>query len=224
MVSPERVAFELGLKPALRLYAEPSDAEQLQRSLLAAGHAVEVQPLSSGKRLVYVARTARDALRLRALESTILPGGPSRPAARNVLEAHRALGLALGYPSCCVEAFVGRVQRDVRRARDGSLAHEDFVAIEAAASNSRAHHAWLNPVPLDGGSTVVSFYPCALDCEAALALARELFAAFRSRHPGEAVVRHAALSTPLFLARDGTRRPPGGTPADVIRLDRWTCW
>jgi hypothetical protein len=110
----------------------------------------------------------------------------------------------LGYPRCCVEAFVERVQRGVTVRRDRSHASEEIVAAEEALSRSEDLLGRLNVLssPRDA---LVPFFPCRFDCDPALRYASALFEALRERNDDGADALRAALCVEVALPRDRLR-------------------
>lgn len=199
MAAPlELLAFAIGIKPALRLRATPGEIARLR----ARGAAVEV----AGE-LAYVARDAAWAAALAEAEALVVPGAPNRAPDGVVQRAHREVGRLLGYPPCCVEAFVERVVGGVDVRADGTPAAELVVAAEAALARSTrvlARTSFLLPKR----EALVPFDPCAFDCEPALRYADALFAAYEARDPIEAAALRARLLEPVRLAADARRLRP----------------
>lgn len=111
---------------------------------------------------------AADAATLDEAESLLPRVGARGEEGR---DAERRLGGALGYPGCCVEAFVRLADRD-----DASL----FAALLPAPPRPLpARGVWLS-----GAVTLISHAPCAPDCAATLALAAAVLAELERRHPG----------------------------------------
>ncbi len=130
----EWVAYTAGLKPAIRRTVDPARAEEVAARLRASGAVVlrsrETAVFGSREEAVlYVAPTARDAEALRDAEASVLPG---RVTAADIPGAHRAVGRALGFPACCVDAFCARERPEivvVAAARVGGIqANHSFPA------------------------------------------------------------------------------------------------
>src|SRR5262245_16303812 len=129
----ELLAFRAGIKPAIRIRGgRDPKLPHVERGQ------------AGGQYLPHAARHDATAPAPPTAERSILPGGPRRTPDAEVLAAHRELGRLLGYPRCCVEAFVGRISRGVELRRDGTRASERFVAIEDADMRSRVRLARLN--------------------------------------------------------------------------------
>ena len=206
----ESLAFAIGIKPALRLRLDGPDAAREELEWLRRGAAVVRGP--SG--LLYVARDAAQARAIERAEASILPAGPPRSPGAGVCTAHRELGRLLGYPSCCVEAFVGRVVRGVDVLDDGSRATELVVAVAAALSRSRRRLAHLN-FTLPDRRALLPFDPCAFDCPYAARYARALFDAYLERQEAEARALLSELGRPVRLTRAGERLHPDD-PAEAF--------
>jgi hypothetical protein len=212
----ERLAFRIGIKPALRLVVPRGSSS----ALLPRGDtvAVVVAEYDAERDVLYVARTRGHAEALCAAERRALPRLASHTPDADVLAAHRELGRLLGYPRCCVEAFVARVARGVTVRHDGSHAAERFVAAEDALRASDASWARLNPLV---ARPLVPFAPCRFDCALAARYADALYDALALRRPRDAEALRALLVEPVRLRLDGTRvelRSPERAPLE-LRFD-----
>ena len=203
----EWVAYTAGLKPALRRTVDPARAEEVAARMRASGAVVlrarETAVFGAREEVVlYVAPTERDAEALRDAEASVLPG---RVRAADPSGAHRAVGRALGFPACCVDAFCARVARGVDRlvARGPGGLSEDYVAARAAWVPRP--DARVNPLLMRVGAQLVSFYPCRFDCPAAVAQASALLDEVGRRSPEAARALMAALSRSVVVAADGAR-------------------
>lgn len=203
----EWLALAAGLKPAIRLAADAlaagAIAEHFQR--LGAAVASARGPASSGRHehtLLYVARGAAEAAALRTAERPLLA---AHLPARDKAYYARELGLRLGYPRCCVDAFGERVLRGPGRLRPGDrdAVHEDYVAARDAYV---PRPDWrLNNLLLRQHLRLITFEPCRYDCAAALALAAALLPILE-RHQADALPGLcASLQRPLALAASGAR-------------------
>lgn len=96
--------------------------------------------------------------------------------------AARALGAALGYPACCVEAFVAAAGHD-DRALVAAAGHDDRALVAAlpapAAAPASPLTQWLTQ-PL----ALISHVPCGLGCAATRDLAAAVLAALDAATPG----------------------------------------
>lgn len=108
-----------------------------------------------------------------ALEETHLDDAEQwqRALATDEVTASRALGQALGYPSCCVDAYVALGSND-----DVALACQLLPWDMPPASPLTL---WLH-APL----ALISHAPCSLQCEPTQDLARQLLAGLEDRYPG----------------------------------------
>lgn len=203
----EWVAYTAGLKPAIRRTVDPARADEVAARMRASGAAVlrsrETAVFGAREEVVlYVAPTERDAEALRDAEASVLPG---RVRAADPSGAHRAVGRALGFPACCVDAFCARLARGVDRlvaGGPGGIA-EDYVAARAAWVPRP--DARVNPLLMRVGAQLVSFYPCRFDCPAAVAQAEALRAEIARRAPEAARALMAVLSRSVVVAADGAR-------------------
>jgi pyruvate-formate lyase-activating enzyme len=100
--------------------------------------------------------------------------------------AIRRIGSALGYPDCCVEAYVAG-----REFPDQSL-----VCLRPAFGTEGVADPLLD---LAGNDELVSHVPCSYACQPSIALARETGAALEARDPAAWLARRARMGLPLLL-------------------------
>jgi hypothetical protein len=206
-VDAEWIAFVAGLKPAIRRTVDPVDLARVEAQLRAPGVVVlrarETALLGGREQAVlYVARSREHAETLRAAEEGVLPG---RGVAVDARERHATIGRLLGFPACCVEAFLGRLDRGVDRLEasgPGGLA-EDYVAVRSAWVSTA--DARINPLLMSMRAQLVSFYPCRYDCPVAVGLAEGVRAALAAQQPNTAASLMGLLSRPVAVAPDGGR-------------------
>lgn len=221
----ERVAVLAGVKPGLRRsYRRAADAEglaeELRREGLEARVASEIIRWRGDERhhVVYASPDPALVRRLIALEDAGLPERSDAPRAV-LAERHRELGAALGYPPCCVDAFVTRNIVPARRLlgpRTRRLL--ELVSPPAHDRFEAARTAWcvdplpeLNPFFAGERRTLISFEPCSYRCAAALSLARATERAAAAvdekaaRLLREALVAPVAVDAAGHVARLGLR-------------------
>jgi len=246
-VDAEWIAFAARLKPAIRRTADPADLDRVEAQLRASGgddvvvlRARETALLGGREQAVlYVARSQEHAEALREAEDGVLPG---RGQAVDGRARHAAIGRLLGFPACCVEAFLVRLDRGVDRLEDGGVGGlaEDYVALRSAwVADADAR---VNPLLMGVRAQLVSFYPCRYDCEVAVGLAEAVRAVVAARQPKTAASLMGLLSRPVAVAPDGARallaldetravveraaaprRPDGGSnPRDVALAEALT--
>ncbi len=222
----EWLAVEHRVKPALRVTLPPSRVDDYVKRIRASGMShvaadrVAALPGRSEQAVLYVAHDLDTADRVRDAESTILPGLPSRPPDASVLDAHRRLGAALGYPSCCVEAFLRRLVRGVTRRQNGASAHEDFVMAEDAVSQTTTFHGRLNNLLFDRQVRLISFYPCRFDCPEGLSRANGVHTMLKRVAPTAATRLERELACVVRIGTDGGRTIGDEGPlTNPIRLD-----
>jgi hypothetical protein len=188
-------AFAAGVKPVVFLTVEPErEAAIVARC---AGAHVERRPRrveadardrwtddrSRGAPRVelYIARDPRLARRAAQLQAD---GDPTRDAVE--------LGALLGYPRCCVDAFVAQPDR-ADNTRNRYL---------AAARTSAGAAPW--PWPLNElHARMIPFYPCSYRCAAAVAFAEAALDALDAAHPGARAQVQAALARPVLYLDHG---------------------
>ena len=219
----EVVALQLGLRRVIRLAVPAAAAPGARLALETRGFAV----LASGPReldgegnlfapgehpskglfarpgqprthrVLYVAASDADARAARELEARITDA-PRLDAAP---EAHRALGALLGYPACCVDAFVAGLA-----ARGGEVEGPEaqLADARAAAAGSARLDPLANPFLVARDQALISHAPCRYDCPATLALAGRVLAEMETLDAGAAAGRRAALSSLVALHADGS--------------------
>jgi hypothetical protein len=206
-VDAEWIAFSAGLKPAIRRTADLSELARVEAQLRVGDVVVlrarETALLGSREQAVlYVARSREHAEALRESEEGVLPG---RKRAADARVRHATIGRLLGFPPCCVDAFLQRLDRGVDRLEDrgvGGLA-EDYVALRSAWG--AVADARVNPLLMGVRAQLVSFYPCRYDCEVAVGLAEGVRAAVAARQPKTAASLMGLLARPVAVAPDGAR-------------------
>jgi len=200
----ELLAFHAGLKPALRRTMPTRDAARaLARGLEDAGFGVCIsqQEQRLGGQLwsiVYAANSAVEAEGLRHLDLL-----QAKVPVATTESNNRTLGEALGYPRCCVEAFVqrDRVAHSAQRRRLGLAPHYRYLAArEAWSERSR----WeLNPHLAGEGVSLVSFEPCGYACAAALEIARETLTLVAEEDAAAARSMEERLRCTIAITRRG---------------------
>lgn len=203
----EWLAFTEGLKPAVRRTADPARVDEVAARFTREGAVVlrasRTAVLGGREQVVlYAARSHDLAAALRDAESLVLPG---HAPVGDAIAAHRAVGTALGFPACCVDAFCARLARGVDRLVDGGPGGyaEDYVSSRAAWVS--APDARVNPLLMRAGAQLVSFYPCRFDCPRAVALAESVRAVVAARDAGVARGLMATLARAVVIAGDGAR-------------------
>lgn len=206
-VDVEWLALRAGLKPAIRLTAEPSEVEALEArfSRLGAKVARGLWRRGQGRVLavLYVARSARDAEALRDVEAPVIDHETPTPRQLEV-NACMEVGRRLGYPRCCVEAFCARVERGCGVLSSGSIvASEDYVA---------ARDAWvarpcprLNTLLLAASIRWITFEPCRFDCSLARSLADAVAGLVASRSPESASAIDRVLAMSVVITAEDAR-------------------
>lgn len=171
--SVEWISVTLGIKPACRLVVAESEVETIQAAARAASlHCEDIRAASfisrfstatnAGKAtLLYVARTVESAVAARDAERAMIDSDRSfwRRRAPHI----RKLGAALGYPTCCVEAFM-----PVRHQPNAT------IRFRALAQTDDPISFLLNDFVEDRRS-LVSHFVCRYDCAASLRNARAVF-------------------------------------------------
>jgi len=197
----EWLAVQAGLKPACRNLVRPAQLDALVPAAAAGGlhlEHTEARAFLTGFRTLGV----DDA-------TTIVHAGASRAAALRAADAERAmidtcaqgarasdaqvraLGAALGYPDCCVEAFLP--------VRDLSNAEIRFHALQRTAGPAAR---LLNDTAVDEQS-LVSHCVCRYDCAPSLRYAAALCDAFARGAPAAAAALRDRLGGLMVVLRSG---------------------
>lgn len=213
---PEWLAFRTGVKPALRISLPATEAAARREKweddgfvALAAERTVR-WPGQPEQAILYVAKTRDYAISLRAAEASVLPGANVKLSNNERRLAHERIGELLGFPVCCVAAFLRRVARGVTCRETGEEASEDFVAAEDAVGRTKIFYGRLNDLRRRERLWIVPFYPCRYDCDAALAYADKVFAEMVKVAPEASERLKTELAKPVTV-------PPGL----VVPFDRF---
>ncbi len=204
----EWIAFSAGLKPAIRRTVDPADVERVEVQLRAGGDAVVLRARETAlfgareQAVLYAARSRDHAEALREAEDGVLSG---REQAADGRARHATIGRLLGFPACCVEAFLVRLDRGVDRLEAGGISGlaEDYVALRGAWVTDA--DARVNPLLMTARAQLVSFYPCRYDCEVAVGLAEGVRSVIATRQPKTAASLMGLLSRPVVVTPDGAR-------------------
>jgi len=203
--------MKAGIKPANRVSVDPGSAADVEVRARREGFAVVRGPHVVGfpgrppATILYLARDETYARAVAKAEAPLLPPGNAALSLDAELILHAQLGQLLGFPACCSEEFGNRLRRGITARRDGSYAHEDFVAAESAAEQSRTFLARLNDLSADRRMRIITFYPCRYDCERASTYAAAAFAAAVEVDGGAAADLRTALLGRMHIGVDGRR-------------------
>jgi len=204
--SPEWLAFDEGLKPGLRIWADQPRARQHAAAAERRGYASVVVDLpDESTAIAYIARTPAAARNLAELERANLPGRQTSERLPPSGETDERLGVALGFPQCCVDAFVVRAKRGVDVLASGETTHEDHVAATEAAAATAVMHSLLNIYTLTPSAVWLSYVPCRFDCEPSLTYAAELRTRYLQRFSDHCARIDEQLGRAIAIHRDGRR-------------------
>lgn len=206
-IDTEGLALRAGHKPGLRISADTISAQDIAARYQSFGCSVALAHARVGRDrrprvLIYVAPTAQAAIGLRAAEHHLLEPHISD---RDRAFFTRELGLRLGFPPCCVDAFAARILRGSGHlhAGDRDRHDDDFVA---ASDGWVARPDWrLNSLLMRHRARLISFTPCRLDCPAALAQAAIILGLVREHASASAPVLEDMLKRPLAIGPTGAR-------------------
>lgn len=200
---PEWTALQAELKPAVRMTMPEPRAHALAARMRARGVACESGPTNEeGEVALYVAREPGRVAALVAAERRTLEAGADADAR---LAGHAALGALLGYPECCVEAFLERARTFDGPASPLHRSHEDTVHARAALANATRPRAHLNSLFWPYRRHLITFYPCAFDCPRALRYATALAQELARRAPDATAELLRALGGTVLLDEHGAR-------------------
>jgi hypothetical protein len=200
----EWLAVRSGLKPTCRTVAHADAAERLieearanRMHVVACEARAFVSDFCTDQQgedtIVYVGRTEQAVAAAAAAERAMMEtcARRERVSAAQV----RALGAALGYPSCCVEAFIP--------VRDCSNSEIRFRALRRTARASML----LNDI--GDGRVLVSYSVCRYDCGPSIRYGQALLDAFARLDPGGAKTLQRALrGIAVAFVRGGLRLLP----------------
>ncbi len=220
-VNTEWLALSAGLKPGLRLAVDISMAKEVLERYRSGGFVVAVSRAHVGieqreRILLYVAKRINVAAGLRAAERPILDPNTSL---RHKGIFTRELGLRLGYPRCCVEAFATRTERG--GGRFDLHGHErfdpDYVHVHEAYVDKPDWR--VNNLLMRQFASLISFAPCRFDCPFAVAQAAAIESLVREQARPAAPSLEAMLRRPLAIHSSGARawvRLSGGLVTEAL--------
>ncbi len=218
----ELLAVRTGLKPACRSLLRRDRAEDLAEEARREGLHVRMTDAAAfaasccgegvaeqATTLVHVGLTEASAATAAATEQSMIAACDRR---ERVSDAQiRGLGIALGYPACCIEAFLPIRDRSTADIRFDALARTPAGQVPALLNN------------VDEGRALVSHMPCRYDCSASLRYARALLTELAriEVEAAESLERELAGLVIMFR-REGALRlaPSGALVASTFRYDR----
>lgn len=189
------LAVAEGVRPAGRAVVDPADLPEQVALIRQAGlvHEVVEDPppdrdrARSGDVHVFFARDLEAARRVADIERSFVraergptPMGPAAFA--------REMGRALGYPECCIEAFVA----------SGPNATTDDLHRQAHA-RSHAFRWPLNCLDPASPFPLIPHVPCRFDCGPSLAMARAVFDRLDRLFPGLRGTAETLLGRPVLV-------------------------
>lgn len=166
----EALAYRLELRPALLVTVEPHDEERVRARLPGTVERRErTEEAPTGPRWTDEPGPARTLVDLYAAQD---PKTAAKLAELHASgEAPSTLGALLGYPACCVQAFVAQIDH-------GDESYERYAI---AARTSFGPGPW--PAVLDDTSfDLLPHYACTYRCESSRAQAAQLLDALRTEH------------------------------------------
>lgn len=209
----EEIALVAGLRPAIRQLLSASDAAAAEARFARLGLVCVAaeRPLGPTRGGVTVSPTSPDAVRIPLFvgrDRGYLEAACAAEIAQDD-EGHLSLGRSLGYPRCCVEAFIAAAPpRRSARVLSGTL-----------AATQGALEPLLNVLDLDVFH-FVSWFPCSFACAHTKRYAAAVHALVSRRHPTFARAAVQALSAHRLVLTDGVQLSlSGACEGEGVRLD-----
>jgi len=213
----EERALAAGLKPMIRQLLSAGDLDRTRARWEARGFVTEVAPRIYGPThggwddtpdaSAIDPRRARRALFVAKDRAAIAEAVAADLDKTD--DGDRALGALLGYPSCCVDAFVA----------SGKQRKNADVFAAALARTSGGPSPRLNVLDM-GVFHWIAWTPCSFRCEASLERANALAAIVAREHDGFARAIDAALSAHrLYLADDVQLSLRGAIVGGALTID-----
>jgi hypothetical protein len=192
------IAYRLELRPAATLTIDPQDEEKVRALLPGVIERREHDRAGARKIELFAAHDAAAARRLAELS-----------AADASSDAASSLGAILGYPACCVQAFVAQIDHD-----------ESYDRYSIAARTSFGPGPW--PALLDDTSLkVLPHDPCTYRCERSREQAGALLAVLAVEEPRLHAALHDYLGGPvLYFDHDHQLRFHGAVSEGGIVYER----
>ncbi len=229
----EEMALRLGLRRVWRSELPAAEAEVLGAHpppglVVLAGAHVTLDPEATlqvglpdaNAQILYLARELADAEAARVADEAA-----SNPDPDVVTAAHRELGALLGYPDCCVTAFLeARTERQA--AGVNSPAEHAYAVVRAGRASARLDRRLNFGSPIDD-ACLVRHVPCAFDCAASLAHVQELELELARIAPGRLETKLALRVDAALVFADsahvpfrGALTPEGGLQSPVV-VNEW---
>jgi hypothetical protein len=202
---PEFALFEAGHKALIKIERVPvADAERRADSLRSHGLAVArrsdrlygwggADDVAEGVRLTTLLAARDPETAATAADCDILEASAAPLAER--IDASRVLGRLLGYPTCCVEAYLDALL-DPRLDPAGDRGHLLPLNATTAPLDPRCNRIGAEP-PL------LSHHPCRLDCAASAALADAALAVLGTYEPDAPAALLARMAQPVVYFGGG---------------------
>lgn len=171
----DALAYALDLRPAVLLTVDPQDEERMRELLPGAIERRDTRDTAGEPKVtLYAARDARSARKLADLD------------ARDPTASAPSLGAMLGYPACCVQAYVAQIDHEA-----------SFTRYAIAARTSFGPGPW--PCELDDTSLeLLPHRPCTYRCERSREQVRALLAVLAVEEPALHAAIQAHLGGPVL--------------------------
>lgn len=208
----EYLAFRAGLKPAIRLSAEPGRGDAIAERYASLGCAIArgTGLIFIGQRellleFVYVAHTQADADGLRDAEVPTLQPEDTTPL-EVALKATREVGLRLGYPACCVDVCCARLKTRRALIKVGNSLGTASQAYHAVRDAWVPAPRWqLNDLLFTVRKSILSFEPCSYACDTATRYADAVLEVIEEMDPVARESIERALKRSLAVNMRGAR-------------------
>ncbi len=212
----EEMAVRLGLRRVWRAELPLAEAEVLGAHpppglIVLPGAQITLDPETTlafdapgaTMQILYLARDRADAEAARAADMAAATRDPEQ-----LVTAHRELGQLLGYPECCVTAFLAA--QTARTAADAADVTEHAFAVLQAGRGSQLFDRRLNfGSPIDD-ACFVRHVPCSFDCAASLAQVAELEAEMTRIAPERLATKLALRVDAALIFADSAHLPLRG--------------
>lgn len=171
----------------------------------------------------YLAPDVEDAEAARAAELTINAGDP-----QTAPDAHRKLAELLGYPKCCVDAFLQDMDERALPQWAG-VAENAFAMLRAARRSENLDRRLEFNTPVDDGC-LVRHTPCRLDCAESLAQVQKIEDELEKIAPKRMSQKRKLRADGVLLFADSAEIPlrgvwqPAETGAQLTQIQPLETW
>ena len=204
-IDPEFIAFQEGLKPAIRIALDPCETKKINPHFVNYC-VVSKEAIIRGKKQIiyYISRSYKYSRKLMQAEAPSLSKSLliTKRVKRLSLEE---TGLLLGYPICCVKAFAERSEiiKFKLRMKVFSKNSYDYELIKMAACDRPSWY--INNLLRTYVRPIISFEPCSYDCSYAIDYAKRIFDIIKGKYPVKGLSLKEVLKSTMLVKRDGSK-------------------